>query len=864
MAAAASVLASSLGLEPSGLGPPGGATAAGDGGTPHGPTGAGAGGRVLRTAAVKRGARETAARGLSGQLAAAAAAGKSAGGAKAGAPKAEPGGAPPRGAAKAGPAGAGPRQLSHADSDAVSGLLALMGASRGAAAGRRAARGSASGGSAASGGAAAGRGSQATSRKRKAAAPAVGTKAKKAPKKAPAEPKKVLSEQERKEIKAAKKRAQKQAARAAKRAALEKAKAEGLVPPPAAKKAKAKAKPAGRGVRGPGGHAERRAPLTVRGAKRRKCRPSLDALRVIEHNLLVRLQGKRAKGEAARKGPASAWEALEMGEEGLVAGLGDLPGAPGAPPGSGGGGGGPHGGLGPMMLQLYGHDPSAPVGGGDAGHGLSRCLFNLPARQWCANEWFYAAIDRPWFSNREYSGFLQHVGLGPEVRLTRAEWGLVRSALGRPRRLSLRFLREGRQQLDDFRLAVRRKWQSLRTTASATLPMGMPKPLFVSQRVTARHPKTRQLHDGQILSIAPDKRAHVHVQFDRPELRVELLRDAHVMPQTAPDPTQAQGAAGQFGTLFDAAALAQQTQGFTEATVPPDARKRYQTQLQALAREQDALALAQVDRILDWKAHLLADLCKMNDEAQEGIHLDAAGQVAGQFQQRYAVLVRNLKLCNGQLMAAFGHLHRRGGASENPGGTPAPAGGIAAGGAATPLAHVLPTPAPPQLAARSAAAAESMERLQRKVLEQVAAGSCHIVDNSLNLANRALAEAEKRRGGGDGEHEEAVEAPPAKKQKRGEGGAGGGEETFSGGGGGEGSSALDEAEAQQLATLTKILGAVAYAIQQCAEQSTPPLITAAALDMISNSLQARASCNGRFVAQIRNTLNALKGQLLVT
>jgi len=109
-----------------------------------------------------------------------------------------------------------------------------------------------------------------------------------------------------------------------------------------------------------------------------------------------------------------------------------------------------------------------------------------------------------------------------------------------------------------------------------------------------------------------------------------------------------------------------------------------------------------------------------------------------------------------------------------------------------------------------------------------------------------------------------VEAPPAKKQKRGEGGAGGGEETFSGGGGGEGSSALDEAEAQQLATLTKILGAVAYAIQQCAEQSTPPLITAAALDMISNSLQARASCNGRFVAQIRNTLNALKGQLLVT
>ena len=90
-------------------------------------------------------------------------------------------------------------------------------------------------------------------------------------------------------------------------------------------------------------------------------------------------------------------------------------------------------------------------------------------------------------------------------------------------------------------------------------------------------------------------------------------------------------------------------------------------------------------------------------------------------------------------------------------------------------------------------------------------------------------------------------------------GSGGG-----GGGGAEGTSALEEAEAQQLATLTKILGAVTYAIQQCAEQSTPPLITAAALDMISNSLQARASCNGRFVAQIRKSLNDLKGQLLVT
>lgn len=38
--------------------------------------------------------------------------------------------------------------------------------------------------------------------------------------------------------------------------------------------------------------------------------------------------------------------------------------------------------------------------------------------------------------------FLRHAGIPAGTKLTRTEWGVLRSALGKPRRLSLNFLRE--------------------------------------------------------------------------------------------------------------------------------------------------------------------------------------------------------------------------------------------------------------------------------------------------------------------------------------------------------------------------------------------------------------------------------------
>lgn len=47
-------------------------------------------------------------------------------------------------------------------------------------------------------------------------------------------------------------------------------------------------------------------------------------------------------------------------------------------------------------------------------------------RRWFIFEWFYSAIDYPWFAKRELMEYLNHVGLGNIPRLTRVEWSVVR------------------------------------------------------------------------------------------------------------------------------------------------------------------------------------------------------------------------------------------------------------------------------------------------------------------------------------------------------------------------------------------------------------------------------------------------------
>ncbi|XP_062108592.1 protein ALWAYS EARLY 3-like isoform X2 [Humulus lupulus] len=158
---------------------------------------------------------------------------------------------------------------------------------------------------------------------------------------------------------------------------------------------------------------------------------------------------------------------------------------------------------------------------------LSTCLHQYQARRWCAFEWFYSAIDYPWFAKSEFVEYLNHVGLGHVTRLTRVEWGVIRSSLGRPRRFSEQFLKEEKEKLNLYRESVRAHYAELRAGTSEGLSTDLARPLSVQQRVISIHPRTREIHDGTVLTVDDSR---YHVQFDRPDLGVEYVMDIDCMP----------------------------------------------------------------------------------------------------------------------------------------------------------------------------------------------------------------------------------------------------------------------------------------------------------------------------------------------
>ncbi|KAF2310984.1 hypothetical protein GH714_018913 [Hevea brasiliensis] len=158
---------------------------------------------------------------------------------------------------------------------------------------------------------------------------------------------------------------------------------------------------------------------------------------------------------------------------------------------------------------------------------LSNCLSWYQVRRWCVFEWFYSAIDYPWFAKREFVEYLDHVGLGHIPRLTRVEWGVIRSSLGKPRRFSEQFLKEEKEKLNQYRESVRNHYTELRAGTKDGLPTDLARPLSVGQRIIALHPKTREIHDGSVLTV---DHSRCRVQFDQPELGVEFVMDVDCMP----------------------------------------------------------------------------------------------------------------------------------------------------------------------------------------------------------------------------------------------------------------------------------------------------------------------------------------------
>ena len=161
-------------------------------------------------------------------------------------------------------------------------------------------------------------------------------------------------------------------------------------------------------------------------------------------------------------------------------------------------------------------------------------LLRPKLRRWIMYEWFHSPVDHAWLRSNEFLKQLQEAGLGHVCKLTRREWCFIRGLLGKPRRLSDSFFHAERERLNDYRDHVRslRKLQAAGHAAAAQLEAelglhGCVVQMAVGQRVTAFHPKERQLHPGTILTPDGD---HYRVQFDKPKLGVQHVKDVLLMP----------------------------------------------------------------------------------------------------------------------------------------------------------------------------------------------------------------------------------------------------------------------------------------------------------------------------------------------
>ncbi|GAX80922.1 hypothetical protein CEUSTIGMA_g8357.t1 [Chlamydomonas eustigma] len=332
---------------------------------------------------------------------------------------------------------------------------------------------------------------------------------------------------------------------------------------------------------------------------------------------------------------------------------------------------------------------------------LRHCLASHRVRRWCMFEFQFSALDRPWFLRNELSELLQLMCGGAQApvpnKLTRSEWGILRSVFGKPRRFSTQFVKEERVKLEAYREHVRRIYDEAGSGSGLEVPAELPRPLRVGQAVVARHPGVKALHDGTILTVNGSK---YRVQFNRSELMTEMVRDVDIMPVDpyenmplniplmpavlngrprlplgAPKrriaPRQIpRGAPSDAGKLIGGGALAagaglMHMEGSSE--------------LHAV-RESDEDIINEMSELLDRKDALVTRLSGMNNEA-ETTQLDEQGQrpLKEDFRVMYAQLVLQLKEINSKLEVLKTRLTSRQAQVAAGGGNAAAAGSLRSG-----------------------------------------------------------------------------------------------------------------------------------------------------------------------------------------
>ncbi|KAI3522380.1 hypothetical protein L1887_00118 [Cichorium endivia] len=305
---------------------------------------------------------------------------------------------------------------------------------------------------------------------------------------------------------------------------------------------------------------------------------------------------------------------------------------------------------------------------------LSGSLSNKLMRRWCACEFFYSAMDHPWFAKQEFVEYLYHVGLGHVPRLTRVEWGVIRSSLGKPRRFSSNFLKEEKEKLNQYQDSVRTHYTELRSGNRDGLPTDLARPLSVGQRVIAVYPKTREIHDGTVLTVDHDR---CRVQFDRPDLGVEKIMDTDCMPLNPFENMPASMMRGKFleslnevnmnGLVKDQrlesylkSTSREHLENTNDASIMSDFLESRSGLLNHHAKEADVEAIAELTRALDKKEAVVLELRRMNDDVLENqTDGDCSLQDSEAFKKQYAAVLVQLNEANAQVSSALFRLRQR-------------------------------------------------------------------------------------------------------------------------------------------------------------------------------------------------------------
>ncbi|KAI8476314.1 MAG: hypothetical protein J3K34DRAFT_516727 [Monoraphidium minutum] len=416
------------------------------------------------------------------------------------------------------------------------------------------------------------------------------------------------------------------------------------------------------------------------------------------------------------------------------------------------------GGAGALSKQASG-DPSSYLQAqlsSPAERALRHALGGAKVRRWALSEFHYSSLDRPYFTESDMDDYLAALQLPPGVKLARPEWGALRGALGRPRRLSLAFLRQERARLELYRESVRK---AIVDAGGGALPPHMPRPLRVGQAVVSRHPVTRRLADGIILTMQPSR---YRVQFNRSDLLTEVVRDTDVaaadphesLPPAlrlppgsrfaAPRPPPPAGAlaaaaaaAGGPGGAAPGGALARKRSGAMAAAAaaamplaggswPALVTPPIPTVTDAQGRADQEL-LSRLEATLGRKDALLGQLRDLNAAASAGGHLDAAtGRPSDGFQTSYAAALADLQVANSEVAAAMSRMGARRQLNAPLGPMRQALAAQAAAAAAAAAASALPPLPPPgavdAIVADAAARARAVVRRRRSAAAADASG----------------------------------------------------------------------------------------------------------------------------------------------